>query len=442
MKTNNFKARSTPNTLKIFKSNRLTGANAIALLLTAFIFSLMVGCDPSGSVGGGFADPNTDIRFDTTALSQVQIDTLVAYSGNLDFFSAGKFQDPLFGDVTAKGFFKPPLGSNRDTLAFDDSTKVFLNLAIYDDGTYGDSLADQTFGLYEAQQLWRGNQWQLNTTIPIAPTPITTFTVQSQDTLLHILMPDSWAAKYASYFELKENNRDSIYVREFFGLAMVPQNLGSVVAVNPYGTSLLITKLKVVLPDSEVVEVPRLDSLEIPIRTGDWAYNLQRTNITPSPAAASKLVSTYERILHFDHNFDLGAIKRRDIARVELVFYVDKLLLEQSLDQVGAAATRPQAKYLNLFYIEADELPQALSSYTNKNQFEYARAEYSEQDNAYHFDITTQIKNGFFNATGEERDFYITVGSNNGVIRSTVLFNSLTSGKEPIIIITYTEIDK
>lgn len=444
MKTNNFKVSSKLNSLSSFKRGQLQDIKPVSIfLLAALVAAFFGGCDPSGSVGGGFAGPETDVSYDTTAINEIHIDTLFAYTGNLDYFSAGRFQDPLFGDITATGIFRPPLASNRDSLAFDNGTSVILNLAVNPETVYGDSIVAQTFSLYEARERWRGNQWRINENMPISSTPVATFTVEEKDTLIQVPLSDSWVEEYGTYFNLTESNRDSIYVREFFGMVVVPENETKIVTMNMYSSSLLATNLEVVKPDSEIVEVPRLDSLTIQLDNGgEWAYSLDRSNVNASPQSSAKMISTYERIIRFDHDFTLEDIKRRNIARVEIIFYVDKLLLEQSIDQAGAAAVRPESTLLRMHYIEGDELPQALSQYNQKNGLlEYVEATYNEEDKAYHFNVTRQVKTGYFEATQEERDFYITIGENDGVVRSGLLFNSLATGKNPKVVVTYVETD-
>jgi len=442
MRKNNFKASSKLNSLRSLKRRKLSDVNHIIILIAAIIVPLLGGCDPSGSVGGGLGGSETDIQYDTTTISQIHVDTLVAYTGNLNFFSAGQFKDPLFGDITATGFIKPPLASNGDSLVFDESTEVFLKLALNNDTVYGDTLAGQKFNIYEIQQLWRGNQWKINQEVPLAPSPLTSFTVQHKDTL-QIPLPSTWAEKYADYFKLDRSNRDSIYFREFWGLSIVPDNYGKIVTVDPFTSSLLITNLKVVKPDSVIVENPRLDSLSTSLGSGEWAYNLQRRNVVSPPDSDStdKLISTYERVFRFEYDFDFEDIKRRNIAKVEILFYVDKQLLDQSINQAGSSVVRPEAKVLNLHFMKDDELPQALSQYNMKNQLEYAKAEYSPEDSAYHFDVTGQFKTDFFEAGKDERNFYITIGKNDGVLRSGLLFNSLAAGKQPQVIVTFVEID-
>ncbi len=440
-KRNNFNKSNKRSLLANFKRERLQPVRSVATsLFIVFFAALFSGCTESGSVGGGIVGPGTDIKIDTLNISGLHVDTLIAYSGNLDFFSAGRFHDPLFGNITATGLFKPVLAPNADSLAFDEKTNVTLNLTVFPDAVYGDTLAAQTFGLYEAKELWRGNEWRIRDDIQFGASPLATFSIANEDTI-QIPLPDSWVEEYAKYFNSDEASRDSSFVREFFGLVLVPQNSAKIVAVNPFTTFFLATNVDVVKPDSVLEEVPRLDSLKLAIRTlsGDatlrsWAYSVKRAEVNASPHSSSKLISTFERAIHFDYDFNFEDIEPRKIAKVELIFYVDKLLLEQSINQAGRGAVRPESEILNLHFVEGDELPQSISSNTS-----LAEATYNEEDEAYHFNLTQPVVTGFFEVFGSERIFYLTIGENEGIIRSGLIFNSLTEGKAPKVVVTYVE---
>src|SRR5699024_6573718 len=79
MRKNNFKASSKLNSLRSLKRRKLSDVNHIIILIAAIIVPLLGGCDPSGSVGGGLGGSETDIQYDTTTISQIHVDTLVAY---------------------------------------------------------------------------------------------------------------------------------------------------------------------------------------------------------------------------------------------------------------------------------------------------------------------------------------------------------------------------
>lgn len=433
MKRNNFK-ESNKNSLSTFKRERSLPVRVAGIFLFVISFAVFfASCTDTGSVGGAIAGPKTNIKFDTLKITNLSVDTLFAYTGNLDFFSAGRFQDPLFGDITATGLFKPRLASNRDTLLIDAQTDIFLNLVVFEEAVYGDTLSAQQFSLYEAKELWRANQWRIHDNIQMSSTPLVTFDVANKDTI-KVPLPRSWVEEYAGFFNLSEGNRDSTYVREFFGLVMKPQNSNKIAAVNPFETTFIATNVDVIDPDSVTVDSTRLDSLVIGMR--EWAFSVKRADVTPSPPSSSKLISTFERVIRFDYNFSFDDLRREEIAKVELIFYVDKMLLEQSINQAGPAAVRPASKKLNLHYIEADELPQSLHP---KPGPAYYEATYNEEDEAYHFNITQAVIRGFFEGTSDKRVFYLTIGDQEGIIRSGLIFNSLTTGKAPKVVVSYVE---
>lgn len=428
------------NFIKRFKKDSLSSLEKGHLkrgrIIVAFLFSVcfaafFTACSDEGTVGGGLSGAETNVQYDTLEVAGLRVDTLISYTGNLIFFSTGRFQDPLFGDITAVGLFKPFLASNDDTLRFDNNTQVILNLTVVPDTVYGDTLSAQQFGLYEAEELWRANQWRIRDNIQTGAAPIATFSVGDDDTA-QVPLPDEWVDEYGKFFNSFNDNRDSVFVRQFFGLVLRPEGSDKIVTVNPFNTTFLATNIDVIDTDSVATDTTRLDSLSFGLR--EWAFSVERSNVNPSPQSSLKLISTFERVIRFDYDFDFENIETRNIAKVELIFYVDKLLLEQSINQAGAAAVRPVSETLNLYYLEGDELPQSLSSNPTVGQ-----ADYNEEDEAYRFNITQPVLNGFFEATSDERVFYLTIGDHQGIIQSGLIFNSLIEGKAPKVVVTYVE---
>lgn len=434
-KRNKFKKEKKINFLHHTKKERFQRFKTINVFLFVAIFAVLsISCTDKGSVGGGIAGPETDIKFDTLKVASLTVDTLTAYSGNLNFLSVGHFEDPLFGNIKAVGLFKPMLASNGDTLVIDKKTQVTLNLVV-PDTTYGDTLSTQKFKLYEAQELWRGNAWKITNHIDRKSTPLTTFSVGNKfatadkDTV-KIPLPAQWINKYAQYFNTDKSNRDSSYVREFFGFVMVSEGKNKIITVDPYNTSFHATNVAVVDSTSNIIS--RYDSLRFGLR--EWAFSTERTNISPNPQSSSKLISTYKRVIRFDFDFTFDKIPSYKIAKVELIFYVDELRLKQSLNQLGPNVARPSAKILNLFYLEGDELPQSMSA-----SAALARSKYNKEDQAYYFNITTPVVRGLFSRTNDNRSFYLTIGKDTGIIRSSLIFNALTKGKAPKVVVTYVE---
>ncbi len=431
MKRNNFKINNWSNSILFSYNKRFAAKNrASGLCLIFFIFALLSSCSDSGTVGGGIIGPGTEIEVDTLEVTNIRTDSLNSYSGNLNHFSAGKFHDPLFGNLTAYGLMKPSLAGNGDTLSIDDSTNITLNLVFDANTTYGDTLAEQRFDLYEITEIWRGNEWRLNDEIERAAAPVTSFTVNEDDSI-EIPLPDEWVQKYGEYFNSTEDNRDTTYSREIHGFKIVPQNEGKIVTVNPFNTTFIATNLNLTT-ESTAADTMRVDSLNFGLH--EWAYSLQRTEVSPQSIFSSKIISTLEKVIRFQFDFTFENLETRNISKVELVFFRNNLLLDETISQAGAAAKRPEAETLRLYYIEGDELPQRLTGGPT-----VATATYNSEDKAYIFDITGFVASGAVERLPEDLTFYITVGGSEGVIRSTLLYNSEAESKAPEVIVTSIE---
>src|SRR5699024_10973722 len=131
---------------------------ACAFILSIAILLQMGACSDSGSVGNGLPGPGSEVQVDTFNVTKIGADTLYSFSGNYGYFSVGRFQDPLFGEVNATALIKPALPDRSDnsTVSFGDNTQMALYLAIHNETTYGDTLASVPFNLVEINELWRG----------------------------------------------------------------------------------------------------------------------------------------------------------------------------------------------------------------------------------------------------------------------------------------------
>lgn len=393
-----------------------------------FAFLIVTGCKDSGSVGGAIVGPGDALEVDTMEVTQMSTKSLVSYSGNLSYFSAGYFQDPLFGDVRATGLLKPSLPNANEDLVFDDSTTMHMRLHINKEAAYGDTLSSMQFDLVEISELWRGPAWRLNQDIALASgSPVATFTVTNQDSI-DIPLSQEWAQKYATFFNDTSSVRDSLYIRQLYGLAMVPRGSGRIIAVNPRETEFIIQNL------DNTADGTLSDSIGVGM--GDWAYSLERSGAAPTGEATTKVYNTLEQIITFDFDFSSDNIPSINVAKAELIIYRDQLLLKETISQAGPGAVRPNPGSLYLHIVEGDELPQSIDPGSPLTQ--EAVGTYSEKDQAYHFDLTRYVKGRFFDNIDPSLNFYITTGTNDGVIRSNVLFNEKADVKTPKVIVTST----
>ncbi|MDZ7716341.1 MAG: hypothetical protein U5J95_09035 [Balneolaceae bacterium] len=113
--------------------------------------------------------------------------------------------------------------------------------------------------------------------------------------------------------------RDSLYLNELFGLAIVPQNNAQII---PFSSS-----------NSEFVIEEADDTTVVSLR--DWATSIKRTNQPNKPADTNLEFSTLEKMTSF--RMDLTAEEfgtTVNISNVELIVPVDTETMEQSLDPI------------------------------------------------------------------------------------------------------------
>src|SRR5699024_8883303 len=117
-----------------------------------------------------------------------------------------------------------------------------------------------------------------------------------------------------------------------------------------------------------------------------------------------------------------------NISRAELVIYQDQNTMEQTL---ADPEQRPQSPKAFLHFIDPNEAPQNLLPGNP-----VAQAEFSDKDNAYHFELTQFISNGIINELDDEKEFYLTLPNNGGIL-SDLLFVGPETIQPPELVITY-----
>jgi hypothetical protein len=398
-------------------------APSILIILASMLMLQVAGCSDSGSVGGGLPGTGSQIVVDSIDISGTQVQPLPAFSGNLQFLSTGSLQDPLFGNLTATGLVKPTLPPLVEEFNF--GTDMTLRLVFNTDVPYGDTLATQRYNIVELNEVFRGNAVRLNDKIEKSTGPVVgSFTVQNQDSV-DIELSEDWVCSYRDFYIATGEDRQLMYSRNFFGLAVVPQNQAQVISINERASRFIVPEE--ILEDSEESE---RDTLNIGIF--ESAYTLDRSNTQPVDEGTSLLYSTFEQMLEFDFDFSLENLGTQNISRAELVIFRDNLALNQSLTQLGESAVRPPGGNLQLFLLDENELVASIGPNTL-----VATGIYEPEDEAYHFNLTDAVRTRFFSNIEPDQSFYIAFGQVNGTIRSTALFNSQAAPENrPKVIIT------
>lgn len=400
------------------------------------IFSVLLGlsaCENPGSVGGDLTEPGSEVERDTLIINDVRTVNAPSYSGELDYFSAGSFEDQLFGTINATGYLKPNLPSSSDTLR--DDGEVFLRV-MYDLGqTYGDTVATQDYDLFRVDQYWRDRALKVDDELDLEGQRIGELSIGRDDSVminLSEVAPD-WVEDYRNYSrDSKEDTTgqaDSTYTYEENGLALVSQNNEKVIPLSREST-----RIVAINPENDDAEADTFD-----VGLNRWGYYLDRVDDGSIPEGSLALHSTFESVINFK---ELGIsqldLQSPGLSRAELIFYENSSALEQSLNGEPGTTQRAKDQTAFLHLAEPGEVPENIDPGAPQNSPTTVQGSYSSDDGTYRFDVTSLVENILQNGAPENREFFITL-PNDGAVKSTLLMSDsdqVPNSLKPKIIIT------
>lgn len=390
------------------------------------IISLGVsGCENPGPVGSGLTDSGGEVETDTLIINGVESISAPSYSGALPYFSAGQFDDPLFGNLMARGLIKPNLPPQSDTAkTMNENATMLMRLELDNDQVYGDSTADQRFSIYEVSELWRGRALKVNDDITIDQNnKLGEFTIGFTDSLtvnLSEMAPD-WVNRYYQ-FAKDTTNADSSYKYGMYGLALVPENSNKVVPVN-------------IQTSGFVIQNPEADTFSV--GSNQWGYTLQRGSNTSIPQGSAPFYSTYEQVLHFS---DLGLsdvdISVTGLSRAEMIFHQNTSIMEQTLQ--SASDQRPQEQTVYLHLANPANIPDNIDPGPPVDGFLRVQGTYVPSDGTYRFDVTNMVGRILQEGIPENKEFFVTF-PNNGIIKPGLVYtdsDQVLMKNKPKIVIT------
>lgn len=403
----------------MYKSFRNSGS--IFAVVICSIFLGFIGCENPGSVGSGLAGPDADVVTDTIFVEGVQAVEPGSYSGELPYFSAGHFNDPLFGGMKATSLLKPTLPSGDNDMQVD--SKMFLRILLNNDQVYGNKAAPQEFGIYEVEEVWRERALKLYDEIQINPDArLGSFRVEDTDSL-DIELPSSWVAEYRQ-FASNEENADSLYQYNFHGLAIVPENDHKIIPIRRDSTRF-------------IVQNPEADTFNVAVEQS--GYILERDTNADIPEGSVPLLSTYESVINFDSLGVSGLnIQASAFSKAELVFYQNNTAMEQSLQSEPTSVQRPEQSSVYLHFVDPSAVPDNIDPGGVVDNVNRIAGEYSSSDGTIRFNITNLVDRIIQVGAPEGREFFMT-SSNNGIIKPSLIYTDSSQspeGKRPQIIIT------
>jgi hypothetical protein len=394
------------------------------------ILSVLVGfsaCENPGSVGGDVTDPTSEVVRDTVIINGLTTVDATSYSGEKNFFSAGSFDDPLFGSLGVTGYLKPNLPASSDTLKADG--EVLLRIMYNRAQVWGDTVGTQQFELYQINQYWRDRVLKVDRELSLAQ-KVGEFSVGSEDSLLVNLsdVASGWVDEYRSWADsVKQDTTgaaDSSYVYDAHGLALVAQNSSKIIPLYRDSTRFII-------------QHPEADTFDVSLNR--WGYHLDRGSNSSLPQGSTPLHSTYEKVLNFQRlGIEALDIQPPGLSRAELVLNENIAALEQSLSGEPSTTKRAQEQVAYLHLANPEGLPENIDPGAPLNSPTRLQGIYSAENGTYRFDVTGLVENIIRNGFPEDREFFITL-PNDGVIKSTLIMtddNQVPDGLKPKIIIT------
>ncbi|HKK45668.1 MAG TPA: hypothetical protein VJ964_09110 [Balneolaceae bacterium] len=398
------------------KDSTFSSLSFFSLALVIILIGIS-GCENPGSVGTGLTPPGAEVVIDTVNVNGIDSLHTNANSGGLTYFSAGQYNDPLFGNLSATGMLEPSMPSARDTLHKDD--KMMMRIILNGNQVYGDTAASQDFDIYEIGEYWSATNRKVKDDIKIdSNAKVGSFTVGQQDSI-DVELSQTWYDKYYNYATdttLAASEADSVFQHNVYGLALVAQNSNKIIPLDASSTRFVITS-----QDSDTVSV----------RMAKWAYSLDRSNES-YPQHSIPLLSTFESV--FDVNPGLSKIDYdpSTVSKTELILYQNNDAMDQSLQSGPSTVQRPPEKNVQLHIIsDSLAIPENIDT---PNPF--TEGQYNAADGAYHMDITSLTQQILLDKFPEGQKFYITF-SNNGVITSSLVYSDSTQSKAPKIVITH-----
>ena len=392
-----------------------------------FVFILFTGCEESGQVGTSFIESEERISTSSFSLDSIETENDPTYSGNLRSMAIGRYADPLFGTTTNIGYIRPSI--NRQAIdSVDADTDLMRLRLVVNNQQYGDTTATANFSIYEISDVWRGNEVKYSDQINFDTSKkLGEFSVSSEDTVLVDLDPE-WTSRYAEFLNSDSEDRESLYRTEFPGLAIVPDDPAGSKIIFP--TVLTDDDANQTSPQATGFIIGKPEDDTFFQQALDWASTIERSE-DPEPVEDNifKIHNTLENFISMNPELTEDNLQSQNLARVELVLFENKNLLEQTLP---LNHTRPAVETLRIHILES-ELDIAEQIFTSNPDFVALR---DSSDNSFRINITNLANSELF-GTPVEGKFYLSVQLTNGLIFSTAIYDmNAVENRRPMINVT------
>lgn len=390
------------------------------LAFSLILLSTLISCSESGSVGAGFVD-ESEIKVDTLILADVPQSSADAYLGKITYSPIGKFNDPLFGEISSFAFFKPGIIRASSDVDLTNSVNLVMRLNVDINNVYGDQGGNPSFSVYRVTDLWRGSAYRLSDEVTYNSGQsgpfinlVGSFEFNDVDTTGFVEFPlaGSFKSEYVQYYNNDSDDRDSTYRFEEYGLAIVPDENVNELIYARFSTS----RMLIFENESDTTTNIMLD----------WAYDISVENETVNPQNIT-LSNTYEKYSTLNFETIADQIVNTNFVRAELLINEDTEAIQSSLP---AGTKRTEDLPIRLKLGPSNDIPFDLGF---SNTSSLAVKEGSE----YRFNVTSLINAYLFGDT-EIEEVYLYAGQNSGYLGFSTFFGPSASPELAPKVLIYT----
>jgi len=414
--------------------NKFLNSKGSRLSIAAFlllIIPLIVGCESPGSVGEGLGPDGSSVTTDEYSMTDITPVEENFFSGRLSNSAMGYIEDPVYGTLNAVAVLKPVISiSAVDTLVEGDTMTLRM---VFNSSIYGDEQSVSDYEIFELSEQWRGNELKYNEAAPIDfSSKVAEFQVADEDTV-EVELSAEWMEKYSAYFNSNDANRDSLYTREFTGLAVVPAETNSRIRFLRHTPEdpeedPSITEFRVYtteFDEEEEQDVEVVNSLGL----RDWGAYVVRSD---EPAYNSGYVlHNVDRLMEVNLNLPNEDLQSKNIVNASLVFSIDR-----SDEQAFSSILRPDVETIRAHTFSTPPADLISEIFITPPRF---GADINEDEELFKVDVTQYVLDTVYGDVNAA-SLYFSAQAVNGILYSIKLHdNAAPQDRQPRLIITSVE---
>lgn len=380
------------------------------LLLFAGVMGMVSACKDEPVVGSRLAPEDPVLSADSIAIPGLSVVSNPSFSGRLTYFTAGKVNDPVFGEIEAMAIIRPSVLRNVATDSIAESAEA--SLVFRAQHLFGEESTPGHFKVVELERSWRSSSWRYDSIPALGNNVVGEFTVEREDSVT-VPLSNEWLQRYRDIFLIESAaERDSVYMAEMPGLAIVAANGGGKL----FSAEGLETGLLILQNDEEVTDFEQTITA--------WAVSLI-SGIPDDVDAGDSLpvINTLGSLIEMEIAFTEEFLGSKSFARMELVLHEDV----EALEEVPFVRPRPQT--MLIYILNEGEIDYAL------NVDPTFAANKDETDHSFRLNLTSYADEMLHGGRVSNK-FYIAIGSNDGRILPTLINGPSHSDLQPQLLIT------